>query len=146
MLSTSYGQPTNAVIGSLKSFKALINDIHPTYVLIIWDNGQKTFRHHQDPTYKAQRPPAPDDLKSQFAIVQDAFGRLAIPQAIAPIGTECDDLIGTIATQSADAGFDTIIVSSDRDFYQLCRPNLRVYSYQVKKKDPEGMVWLTKIM
>jgi DNA polymerase-1 len=139
-LSTSDGQATNAVVGSLKTFRTTIQELKPDYVILSWDSGGKNFRHTQDPTYKAQRPPINSDLKSQFSIVQDAFARLQIPQIIAPPNIEGDDLTGSIAVQAVKAGYEAIIVSSDKDFYQLCRPNLKIYSFTVKKKDNKGLV------
>lgn len=140
MLNTRDGQATNAVMGSLKTFKATVQDLRPDFILLCWDNGKPTFRHEQDATYKAQRPPVNDDLKSQFTIVQDAFSRLKIPQIVAPDGMESDDLVGTLAKEASKNGFEAVIVSSDKDFYQLCDDNIQVHSFSVKKKNGSGLV------
>jgi DNA polymerase-1 len=139
-LSTRDGQATNAVYGSLVSFRSVISELKPDYVIIGWDSGKPTFRHLQDTTYKAHRPPVNDDLKSQFTIVQDAFNHLGVPQLIAPDGCENDDLLGTIAKKAEKADFEPIIVSNDKDFYQLCSDTLKVYSFTVKKKTGFGLV------
>ena len=139
-LSTQNGQPTNAVYGCLKTFKATIEDLKPDYVIICYDSGKRTARHVQDPVYKAHRPPTHDDLKSQFSLVKDVFARLGIPQITAPDDTEGDDLIGTIAVMADKIDFEAIIVSSDKDFFQLCNDKIKVYSFAVKKKNNIGIV------
>lgn len=140
LLHTRDGQATNAVYGALKSFRGIVQDLQPDYIIVCWDNGKKTFRHAQDPTYKAHRPPVNPDLKAQFSIFQDGLSRLKAPQIIAPDGVECDDIIGAVAIKSAEH-FDTIIISSDKDFYQLCtHENISVYSPTVKKANGIGLV------
>jgi DNA polymerase-1 len=139
-LNTSDGQSTNAIYGSLKFIKTIINDLKPDYLLVCWDSGKKTFRHDVDPRYKAHRPPVDDELKMQFNLVKDIFNRLCIPQMVAPNGAECDDLIGTLSTKVANLNYDVFIVSSDKDFYQLCDKNIKVYSLNVKKSKGNGIV------
>ena len=140
LLTTSSGVPTNAIYGSLKSFKSVINELKPDYCLVVWDSGKKSFRNDIDPNYKAQRPPVSNDLKVQFAILQEAFKLLGVPQITAPDGAECDDLIGTIATKASDAGMHSIIISSDKDFYQLCNEYIKVWSFTKAKKMNNGLV------
>jgi len=138
-LSASNGIATNAVYGVLKSFRSTIQEFKPNYVIVCWDSGKRTFRHEQDSTYKANRGPAADDLKIQFPIVQEAFDILGVSQITAN-NVECDDLIGTIATKAAKADIKVTIVSSDKDFYQLCSDNINVYSFTAKKKDGSGII------
>jgi DNA polymerase-1 len=138
-LSTSNGVATNAVYGVLKSFRATINEFKPDYIIVCWDSGKQTFRHQQDDTYKANRPQVDNNLKVQFPIVQEALNCLQVPQITAN-GVECDDLIGTLATRGAAAGFKVTIVSSDKDFFQLCSEDINVYSFTVRKKDESGIV------
>jgi len=140
LLTTSTGVPTNAVYGGLKSFKAMINLLKPCYVLVCWDSGKKSFRNTLDPLYKAHRPPVSNDLKVQFGLLQEAFKLLGVPQMVAPDGMECDDIIGTIVTQAAEIGMNSVIVSSDRDFYQLCNQFIKVWSFSVAKKEGNGYV------
>jgi DNA polymerase-1 len=139
-LSTSGGVPTNAVYGGLKSFKSVIHTLKPCYVLVCWDSGKKSFRNQLDPNYKAQRPPISNDLKTQFALLQEAFTHLRVPQITAPDGMECDDVIGTIATKASEIGMDSVIVSSDKDFYQLCNNYIKVWSFTVAKKTGNGLI------
>jgi len=139
-LKTSTGIPTNGIYGSLKSFRSTINEFKPSYAVVLWDNGKKTFRHEQDETYKSGRPPIHEDLRAQFSTVKKAFKVLGIPQIVAPDGIEADDLVGSIATKSDSIGLHTIIVSSDKDFFQLCTDTLNVYSFTVKNKNGTGIV------
>lgn len=138
-LATSNGVATNAVYGVLKSFRATVAEFKPDYVIVCWDSGKPTFRHTQDDTYKANRPQTNSDLKAQFPIVQEAFNCLSVPQITAN-NVECDDLIGTLAVKGAKAGFKVTIVSSDKDFYQLCSEDISVLSFTVRKKDETGIV------
>lgn len=140
LLTTSDGIPTNAVYGGLKSFRSIINELKPDYCLVVWDSGKKSFRNDIDPNYKAHRPPVSNDLKVQFSMLQEAFLLLGVPQITAPPKAECDDLIGTIATKASDAGMKSIIISSDKDFYQLCNDNIKVWSFTVAKKLGNGLV------
>ena len=126
-LSTSSGIATHAVFGSLRSFRSVVKYLKSDYVLVCWDNGGKNFRHKEDDSYKAHRPSTPDDLKLQFSILQDAFNILGIPQMTAPDGYECDDLIGTIAKKASEEGnMKVVIISSDKDFFQLCDGNIQI--------------------
>jgi len=137
-LKTSYGFPTNAVYGSLKCLRGIINNLKPDYILVCFDSGKKSFRNEIDPNYKAQRPPVSDDLKAQFAVVQEAFRLLGIPQITAPVGMEGDDIVGSIATRASEANMEAIIASSDKDFFSLINDNIKVYSFNVAKKDGES--------
>ena len=138
-LQTSTGIPTGGVYGSLVSLRSAVNYIKPNYLIVCWDSGKKTFRHEQDDEYKANRPDAPDDLKVQFALVQETFKRLGIPQMTAN-GVESDDLVGTLSKMASKLQMKTIIVSSDKDFFQLCEDDLQVYSFAVKNKNGTGIV------
>jgi DNA polymerase-1 len=139
-LSTTTGIPTNAVYGCLKTFKSTINELRPDYVINVWGTGKKTFRHELDPNYKAHRPPVSNDLKVQFSLVQKAFDLLGVPQITPVDNVECDDLIGTIAKKASDVGMNAIIVSSDKDFFQLCNDQIRVWSFTLAKKTGNGFV------
>jgi DNA polymerase-1 len=138
-IQTSKGVPTNALYGVLKSFRSTVQEFKPDYVIMCWDSGKKTFRHEQYQQYKANRDPVQNNLKLQFPIVQEAFDILGVPQLTAQ-GVECDDLIGTIAKKASSVDKKTIIVSSDKDFYQLCDENISIFSSTVKKKGGTGIV------
>ena len=134
-LATSTGIPTNAVYGVLKLFRGLVNELVPDFVVVVWDAGKKTFRHQEDPLYKAHRPPTDDRLKKQFSIVKEALDILKVPQITPHTDYECDDMIGTLATRVSDAGLEAIIVSSDKDFFQLASQTIKIYNpHRVKKQ------------
>jgi DNA polymerase I len=117
-LTNSHGEPTGAVVGVLQMLQKLLDDYQPDYLGIVFDAGGKNFRHALFPTYKAQRPPLPDDLRAQFEPLRAALQASGFPLLIIP-DVEADDVIGTLATQAAAAGIATLIVSGDKDMAQL---------------------------
>ena len=137
-LSTSAGICVNAVYGALKIVKGIIQELRPDFLCLIWDNGKKTFRSNLDQNYKAQRPATPDNLKTQFKLLQEAFDCLGIPQITAPTEIEGDDTTASLATMAAKIGMEAVIVSADKDFFSLCgNPLIKVYSYSIAKKNPK---------
>ncbi len=115
------GLPTGAVSGYCNMLWKLLEDMKsdaPTHLAVIWDAGSHTFRNDFYPEYKANRPPAPEDLVPQFPLVRDAtraFGVACVEKA----GYEADDLIATYARLAREAGARCTIVSSDKDLMQL---------------------------
>ena len=97
----------------------------PTHCAIAFDRPAPTFRHLEFEKYKAHRPEAPDELRSQFGRVRQIVGALNIA-AFEMDGYEADDLLGTISCQAAAQGIDTIIVTGDTDAMQLVSPKVRV--------------------
>lgn len=128
-LKTSKNIPTNALYGSLKTFKKVLEKTSPSYVINCWDSGKKSFRSEIDKEYKSHRPPVSDDLKVQFPIVRQAFKHLGVPQIIAPEGYEGDDIIASLATSFSEAGHNVLIISSDRDFLQLLNDRIKMISF-----------------
>ena len=122
-LSTSKGVPTNAVLGVTKMLNKMLKERKPKLVAVIWDPGGKNFRHEIFPDYKANRPPAPEDLKVQIPLVMEAVDALALP-TIRRDGFEADDVIATMAGRAVDDGFDVVVVSSDKDLMQLVGPSV----------------------
>ncbi|NOT41061.1 MAG: DNA polymerase I [Alphaproteobacteria bacterium] len=118
----SDGLPIGAVAGFCNMLFRLLLDTKagdkPTHFAVIFDTARATFRNEFYPEYKAHRPPPPDDLIPQFALIRDATRAFGVP-AIEKDGFEADDLIGTYATQAAKAGAMVTIVSSDKDLMQL---------------------------
>ena len=104
----------------------LIEDTEADYVAVIFDKARKTFRNDIYPEYKAQRPPPPDDLIPQFALVREATEAMNVP-AIQMENYEADDLIATYATQAAERGMDVTIVSSDKDLMQLVNDRVSLW-------------------
>jgi DNA polymerase-1 len=116
-LSNSQGFPTNAVYGFTAMVRKLIRDHAPDYLAIVFDKSSKTFRNEIYVDYKANRPPAPEDLVPQFALVREvtkAFNIVSLEMA----GYEADDIIATLAHEH-EGDFETVIVSSDKDLMQL---------------------------
>lgn len=125
-LVTASGQVTNAVFGFTSMFINLVRDHRPDAVAVAFDRPEPTFRHQENPEYKAQREAAPDILRQQMALVRqvvDTLGVTAIDQA----GVEADDIIATLATRASERGDDVIVVTGDRDAYQLVAdPHIKV--------------------
>jgi len=125
-MATASGQVTNAVFGFTSMLINVLKDHRPDGVLVAFDRPEPTFRHEAEPLYKAQREAAPDILRQQMGLVRevlDAVGITAIDRA----GWEADDLIATVSDRLVDAGHEVIIVTGDRDSYQLVRdPDVKV--------------------
>ena len=125
-LATSTGQITNAVLGFTNMLIYLVNDHQPDGIVVAWDRKEPTFRHKKVDTYKANRDATPDALLSQFGLVKEILTALKIPQ-VDKAGIEADDIIATLATKAEAAGHEVLIVTGDRDSYQLVKdPNIKV--------------------
>ena len=125
MLTTRDGQPTNAVYGFLNILQKLIDEEKPDALCCTFDLKAPTFRHLQYEGYKAQRKGMPEELASQMPILKDVLDAMNIPRYELE-GWEADDLIGTIAALDAAAGWDTVIVTGDKDSLQLISDRTRV--------------------
>ena len=117
-LSTSGGFPTGAVYGFFQTLKKIIDKYNPKYLGVCFDVSRKTFRHEKFKEYKIQRPPLPDELKAQIPIVKKLIGLMGIT-LVEKEGFEADDVITTLTQDSKKAKNDTVIVTSDKDMYQL---------------------------
>ncbi len=117
-MATASGQVTNAVFGFTSMLINLLRDHQPDHVAVTFDRPEPTFRHEAVAEYKANRVAAPDILRQQMGLVRQVVEALAIP-IVDLAGIEADDLIATLATQARDQGVETIIVTGDRDSYQL---------------------------
>jgi DNA polymerase-1 len=125
-MATASGQLTNAVFGFTSMFIFVMREQRPDQVLVAFDRPEPTFRHEADPTYKAQREAAPDPLRQQMGLVRQVLNALGVP-VIELAGYEADDLIATAAEQAVARGDDVVIVTGDRDAYQLVRdPHVKV--------------------
>lgn len=125
-LVTASGQVTNAVYGFTSMFINLVRDHRPDAIAVAFDRPEPTFRHEQEPTYKANRESAPDILRQQIPLVHQVIDTLGVT-AIDKVGVEADDIIATLATRARDRGDDVLIVTGDRDSYQLVEdPHVRV--------------------
>ncbi|HEY5155517.1 MAG TPA: DNA polymerase I, partial [Acidimicrobiales bacterium] len=117
-LTTAGGQVTNAVFGFTSMLINLVRDHQPDRVVITFDRPEPTFRHAMVDTYKANRDAAPDILRQQMGLVRQVVEVLGLP-IVEKAGFEADDVIATLATHARDAAHDVIIVTGDRDSYQL---------------------------
>ena len=125
-LVTASGQVTNAVFGFTSMFINMVKEQQPDGVLVAFDRPEPTFRHDADPEYKAQRQAAPDILRQQMGLVRELLVALGVA-SIDLAGWEADDLLATVAERAVEAGHQVIIVTGDRDAYQLVRdPGVRV--------------------
>lgn len=125
-MATASGQVTNAVFGFTSMLINLLRDHRPDGIAVAWDRPEPTFRHEALATYKANREAAPDILRQQLGLVRQVLDALHIKMLEKP-GVEADDIIATLATQARDRGDDVIIVTGDRDSYQLVEdPHVKV--------------------
>lgn len=125
-MATASGQVTNAVFGFTSMLINLLRDHDPSGVAIAFDLPAPTFRHEKNPEYKAGREKAPDILRQQMGLVREVVDALAMP-VLELEGYEADDILATLATQARDAKRDVIIVTGDRDSYQLVEdPHIKV--------------------
>jgi DNA polymerase I len=122
-MATASGQITNAVFGFTSMFILVLKEQQPDQVLVAFDRPEPTFRHEADPEYKAQREAAPDVLRQQMGLVREVLAALGVP-VIELAGYEADDLIATAAEQATVRGDEVVIVTGDRDAYQLVRDPL----------------------
>ena len=116
--STTDGQPTNAVYGFTAMLINVLRDEAPTHVAVSFDISRSNFRHDAYADYKAGRAETPADFKGQVSLVREVLDALRIPVVCAE-GYEADDVIATLATQAAADGMDVLIVTGDRDAFQL---------------------------
>ncbi|MDY7102528.1 MAG: DNA polymerase I [Actinomycetota bacterium] len=125
-MATAGGQVTNAVFGFTSMMINLLRDHQPNAVVVAFDRPEPTFRHEAVATYKANRDEAPDILRQQMGLVRQVVEALRFP-IVELVGYEADDIIATLATRGRDRGDDVIIVTGDRDSYQLVEdPHVKV--------------------
>jgi len=122
-MSRPDGTPVNAVFGFTNMLAKLLKEHVGTHIAVVFDAGRLTFRNRLYDAYKAHRPPPPDELIPQFALVREATEAFGVP-AIELADWEADDLIATYAQVTTDAGGQVTIVSSDKDLMQLIRPGV----------------------
>ncbi|MEL6894133.1 MAG: 5'-3' exonuclease H3TH domain-containing protein, partial [Actinomycetota bacterium] len=117
-MATASGQVTNAVFGFTSMLAYVLDEQRPEGLLVAFDRPEPTFRHEAEPEYKAQREAAPDILRQQMGLVREVLDACGI-QTIDVAGWEADDLIATATDELVDRGKGVIIVTGDRDSYQL---------------------------
>lgn len=117
-IATASGQVTNAVYGFTSMLLNLLRDHPPDRVVVAFDRPEPTFRHEQVATYKAQREEAPDILRQQMGLVRQVVDAFGFPVVESP-GYEADDVLATLASWARDRGDEAVVVTGDRDVYQL---------------------------
>ncbi|GAC1611069.1 MAG: DNA polymerase I [Mycobacteriales bacterium] len=123
--STTTGQPTNAVYGFTAMLINVLRDEQPTHMAVTFDISKSNFRHEAYSDYKAGRAETPHDFKGQVSLVREVLDALRVPIVCAE-GYEADDVIATLATQAAADGMDVLIVTGDRDAFQLVNERVTV--------------------
>ncbi len=126
-LSTSFGQPTNAIYGFINMLNKILKEKKPQFLAVCFDVSRDTFRLKKFAEYKIKRPPMPDDLSSQIPMIKEiisAYGITIFEQE----GYEADDIIATLAKKAKEKGVSTTVVSSDKDILQLVDDDITVFS------------------
>jgi DNA polymerase I len=133
-LNNSRGLQTNAVYGFTTTLLKIIREHQPHGLAVVFDEPGPTLRHETYQAYKAQRPPMPEGMSAQIPYIHRVVEALNIP-VVRQAGYEADDLIGTLAVQAERAGLDVVIVTGDKDMFQLLTPHIRIY-------DPVKSKWI----
>lgn len=124
-LSNAQGLPTNALFGFVNMLFKVVREKQPDYLAVVFDSKEKTFRHEMYSEYKANREEPPEDLKQQFPYFEPLVNAFNIP-CLRKDGFEADDIIGTLAKQGEEKGFQVVIVSGDKDMMQLISKNVHM--------------------
>jgi len=124
-LTAPDGTPTNAVLGVARILLKILREEKPDAVAAVFDSREPTPRHALFPEYKATRLKVPEDLSAQIPVVDELIDALGVKRLAVP-GVEADDLIGTLARRAEERGMDVVIVSSDKDLYQLVSERVKV--------------------
>ncbi|MBL7150000.1 MAG: DNA polymerase I, partial [Candidatus Cloacimonetes bacterium] len=130
-LYNSKGQNTSAIYGTINAFLRMVGRYNLQYVAISFDRREKTFRHEITETYKANRPPAPDELHAQVKPIKEFFELIGIPE-ISKAGYEADDVLATLA-EKYKKDYDVIIVTGDKDFAQIVDGQVTLYDPSKEK-------------
>ncbi|MGZ7041789.1 MAG: DNA polymerase, partial [Thermoanaerobaculia bacterium] len=125
-LTNSSGLATNAVYGFTQTLKKLLKDHNPDNIAVAFDIGRSTTRHEAYEDYKKDRRPMPDDLAIQLPFVNEVLEGFHIP-VIGVADWEADDLIGSLAYRARERGYDVVIATSDKDFFQLVGEGISFY-------------------
>ena len=138
-LTNSKGQDTGAIYGVVNMLKSLIKQYNPTHMAVIFDAKGKTFRDDIYKEYKANRPPMPDELRSQIEPLHTIIKAMGLP-VIVESGVEADDVIGTLAKHATEKGIDTLISTGDKDMAQLVNEHVTLINTMTNQvMDVEGV-------
>ncbi len=138
-LSNSKGMPTGAAYGIMNMLRRLLADYDPSHLAVVFDAKGKTFRDDLYSEYKANRPPMPDEMRQQLDAIRSLVRALGMPLLEVP-GVEADDVIGTLAKQGKDSGFDVTISTGDKDIAQLVNRSVTMINTMDNSRlDPKGV-------
>jgi len=142
-LINSKGENNSAVFGFANTLRALINQQNPDYLMVSFDTGAPTARHQKYPLYKATRQKMPDEMRDQLPSIKELLHAFRVT-IIEKDGLEADDIIGSIALKASREGFDTYIVTGDKDFMQIVDDKIKIYdikstSGEIEIYDREGV-------
>ena len=126
-LTAPDGSPTNAVFGFTSMLIKMVEELKPEGVIVAFDRGKPAFRTEALERYKVHRPPTPEDLRAQFPLVKRVLEALRVP-IVETEGWEADDLLGTLAERGSAEGTRVLLVTGDRDTFQLVDDNVSVVS------------------
>jgi DNA polymerase-1 len=150
-LSNSRGEPTGAVLGVLNMLQKLCKEEAPELIAVVFDAPGRTFRDDLFESYKAQRPPMPDDLRAQLQPLLDCVVAMGLP-LLRIEGVEADDVIGTLATRAAADNVDVLISTGDKDMAQLVNERITLVNTMTGSRlDRDGVkakfdVWPEQIV
>jgi len=125
-LRNKEGLPTNAVFGFLNMILKILKAKSPSHMAVAFDTRTPTFRHERYPEYKAHRDKLPEELEIQIPYIKEALRLLGVP-ILEMEGFEADDILGTLARETADSGGEAVLVASDKDFFQLLSDGIRMW-------------------
>jgi len=138
-LTNSKGEPTGAIVGVVNMLRKLIREYQPKYMAVVFDAPGKTFRDELYEEYKANRPPAPDELKAQIPLLHQIVEAMGLPLLVID-GVEADDVIGTLARRAAGKGMQVLISTGDKDMAQLVSDKVTLIDTMTDRVlDPEGV-------
>jgi DNA polymerase-1 len=133
-LITSWGANASALFGFVNALLRLVKEVKPEYIVVVQDPPGSTFRHEMYSGYKATRQKMPDDLKTQYPVLEEMIAALGV-RTVMVDNYEADDVIGTLAKLAEAAGVHAYIVSGDKDMAQLVTERISIYN--VAKQDVE---------
>ncbi len=138
-LTNSKGEPTGAIVGVVNMLRKLIREYQPKYMAVVFDAPGKTFRDELYEAYKANRPPAPEELKAQIPLLHQIVEAMGLPLLVID-GVEADDVIGTLARQAAEKGMQVLISTGDKDMAQLVSDRVTLIDTMTDRVlDPQGV-------
>jgi len=138
-LTNSNGEPTGAIFGVINMLNKALDEEQPDYFAVVFDAKGKSFRHEYYPQYKANRPPAPEDLVSQIQPIHDIIRAQGMPLLIID-DVEADDVIATLALAASTRDVETVISSGDKDLAQIVTDKIHlINTMDGTRLDPQGV-------